>query len=149
LIKFDRYVAINSPVRLLYGISKLDEYFQAPLVRSDGERAANIENTFLKVAALSKSSLTPQSSMPFSGIESKFLIGVAFQLILNQNDLLLPEGDLAWLKTTFPGDQLTVFEQGRHLGNLSHPTVQKAILDALDGLWVPLRGASRARTDTQ
>ena len=82
LIKFDRYVAINSPVRLLYGISKLDEYFQAPLAWPAGERAANIENTFLKVAALSKNSLTPQTSLPFSGIESKFLIGMTFRFIL-------------------------------------------------------------------
>ncbi len=53
---------------------------------------------------------------------------------MNQNDFLLPDEDLAWLKTTFAADQLTVFEQGGHLGNLSHPAVQKAILDALDGL---------------
>ena len=219
LIKFDRYVAINSPVRLLYGISKLDEYFQAPLAWPAGERADNIENTFLKVAALSKNSLTPQTSLPFSGIESKFLIGMTFRLILrdaifssqqrnnqgvlehpirklrrapvyqeilqysyqdylqkfvipyyrsrgielsapdslekasnlrtyaaglqanpniriivNQNDFLLPDEDLAWLQTTFAPDQLTVFEQGGHLGNLSHPAVQKAILGALAGL---------------
>lgn len=82
LIKFDRYVAINSPVRLLYGISKLDEYFQAPLAWPAAERATNIENTFLKVAALSKSSLTPETSLPFSGIESKFLIGMTFRFIL-------------------------------------------------------------------
>jgi ABC-type transporter lipoprotein component MlaA len=219
LIKFDRYVAINSPVRLLYGISKLDEYFQAPLAWPVAERATNIENTFLKVAALSKTSLTPQTSLPFSGIESKFLIGMTFRLILrdaiyssqqrnnlgvlehpirkwrrvplyqeilqysyqdylqkflipyywtwgielsapdvlanasslrtyaaglqanpnvrlivNRDDFLLLDEDLAWLKTTFAEDQLTVFEQGGHLGNLSRPTVQKAILGALAGL---------------
>jgi pimeloyl-ACP methyl ester carboxylesterase len=219
LIKFDRYVAINSPVRLLYGISKLDEYFQAPLAWPAAERATNIENTFLKVAALSKNSLTPQTSLPFSGIESKFLIGMTFRLILrdaiyssqrrnnlgvlahpirklrraavyreiqeysyedylqkflvpyywgrgielsapdtlanasslrtyaaglranpnvrlivNRDDFLLPDEDLAWLKSTVAADQLTVFERGGHLGNLSHPAVQKAILAALDGL---------------
>jgi pimeloyl-ACP methyl ester carboxylesterase len=219
LIKFDRYVAINTPVRLLYGISKLDEYYQAPLAWPAAERATNIENTFLKVAALSKSSLTPQTSLPFSGIESKFLIGMTFRfilrdaiyssqqrnnqgvlkhpirklrrepvyqeileysyadylqkflipyywshgielgapdtmekagdlrtyaaglranpnirLIVNRNDFLLPDEDLAWLKTTFAADQLIVFEQGGHLGNLSHPAVQKAILGALAGL---------------
>jgi ABC-type transporter lipoprotein component MlaA/pimeloyl-ACP methyl ester carboxylesterase len=219
LIKFDRYVAINTPVRLLYGISKLDEYFQAPLAWPAGERAGNLENTFLKVAALSKTSLTPQTSLPFSGIESKFLIGMTFRfilrdaifssqqrnnqqvlehpirklrrapvyreilqysyhdylekflipyywcrgiqlgtpealenasslrtyaaglqsnhnvrLIVNQDDFLLPEEDLVWLRTTFTEDRLTVFEQGGHLGNLSHPTVQKAILRALSGL---------------
>jgi ABC-type transporter lipoprotein component MlaA/pimeloyl-ACP methyl ester carboxylesterase len=222
LIKFDRYVALNSPVRLLYGISKLDEYFQAPLAWPAEERADNMENTFLKVAALSGNSLTPQASLPFSGIESRFLIGVAFRLILrdaiyssqgrrnqgvlehpirklrrapvyqeilrysyrdylakfltpyywsrgidlgeleslekasslrtyaaglganskirvivNRDDFLLPDEDLAWLKATFPEDQLTVFEQGGHLGNLSNPEVQKSILGALAGLIPP------------
>jgi ABC-type transporter lipoprotein component MlaA/pimeloyl-ACP methyl ester carboxylesterase len=219
LIKFDRYVAINSPVRLIYGISKLDEFFQAPLGWPAGERTDDIENTFLKVAALTKNSLTPQTSLPFNEIESKFLIGVAFKLILrdaifssqqrhnqgilehrirksrraalyqeilqysyndylqkflipyywsrgielstpesleavgslrtyaaglkanpnirllaNRNDFLLPEEDLAWLKTIFSGDQLTVFEKGGHLGNLSNPAVQQSILRALAGL---------------
>jgi ABC-type transporter lipoprotein component MlaA len=219
LIKFARYVAINSPVRLLYGISKLDEYFQAPLAWPAGERTTNIENTFLKVAALSKTSLTPNMALPFSGIESKFLIGMTFRLILrdaiyssqrrdnlgvlehpirkwrrepvyheiqqysyqeylqkfvvpyywtwgielstpeslenasslrthaaglqanpnvrlivNRDDFLLPPEDLAWLKTIVAEDRLTVFEQGGHLGNLSHPSVQKAILGALADL---------------
>jgi len=219
LIKFDRYVAINSPVRLLYGISKLDEYFNAPLAWPAAERADNMENTFLKVAALTKNSLTPQTSLPFSGIESKFLIGMDFRLILrdaiyssqlrknqgvlqhpigklrrapvyreilqysyqdylqkflipyywthgielsapqeldrasslrtyaaglqanhnirlivNRDDFLLAEDDLAWMKTTFAENQLTVFEQGGHLGNLFNPVVQKSILGALAGL---------------
>src|ERR1039457_939656 len=224
LIKFDRYVAINTPARLLFAISKWDEYFQAPLAWPAGERAGNLENTFLKVAALSKTSLTPQTSLPFSAIESKFLIGMTFRfilrdaifssqqrnnqqvlehpirklrrarvyreilqysyhdylqkflipyywcrgielgtpealengsslrtyaaglqsnhnvrLIVNQDDFLLTEEDLAWLKTTFTEDQLTVVEQGGHLGNLSHPAVQKAILEALEGLRAPLK----------
>jgi len=219
LLKFDRYVAINSPVRLLYGMSKLDEYYQAPLAWPARERADDLENTFLKVAALSKNSLTPQTTLPFSGIESKFLIGMTFRftlrdaifssqqrnnqgvlehrirnwrrtpvyreilkysyqdylqkflipyywcrgielgtpealenasslrtyaaglqsnhnirLIVNRDDFLLPDEDLAWLKATFAEDQLTIFEQGGHLGNLSHPAVQKAILGALAGL---------------
>ena len=219
LIKFDRYVAVNSPVRLIYGISKLDEFFQAPLGWPASERTGDIENTFLKVAALTKNSLTPQTSLPFSEIESKFLIGMAFKLILrdaifssqqrhsqgilehrirkfrraalyqeilqysyqdylqkflipyywslgielgtpesleavgslrtyapglkvnpnirliaNRNDFLLPEEDLAWLKTVFSEDQLTVFEKGGHLGNLSNPAVQQSILRALAGL---------------
>jgi len=78
LLKFDRYVAINTPVRLLYGISKLDEFYQAPLAWPAAQRADEIENTFLKVAAMSKNSLRPQLSLPFSGIESKFLVGLAF-----------------------------------------------------------------------
>jgi ABC-type transporter lipoprotein component MlaA/pimeloyl-ACP methyl ester carboxylesterase len=82
LIKFDRYVAINTPVRLLHGVSKLDEFYRAPLEWPVAERADDLENTFLKVADLSKSTLTPQTTLPFNAIESKFLIGLDFRLVL-------------------------------------------------------------------
>ncbi|NOS72849.1 MAG: VacJ family lipoprotein [Verrucomicrobia bacterium] len=218
LIQFDRYVAINTPVRLLHGISKLDEFYRAPLEWPVTNQTDNLENTFLKVAALSKSTLTPQTSLPFNAIESRFLIGLSFRLILrdiifssqrrnnqgvlqhpirnfrrepvyqeilhysyrdyfekfaipyywahgldstaeamekagdlrtydaalranpniriivNQNDFLLADEDLAWLHATFTPEQLTVFEQGGHLGNLFNPAVQKTILEALSGL---------------
>jgi ABC-type transporter lipoprotein component MlaA/pimeloyl-ACP methyl ester carboxylesterase len=220
LIKFDRYVAINTPVRMAYGISKLDEFYQSPLTWPDTNRTDNIENTFLKVAALSKSTLTPQTSLPFSAIESKFLIGLTFRLMLrdiiftsqrrnnqgvlqhpirnlrrdavyqeilqysyqdyfekfaipyywdrgidstaealkkagdlrtydaglransnirvivNENDFLLTDEDLEWLRATFTPEQLTVFNRGGHLGNLSNPTVQKTILRALTNMKV-------------
>ena len=56
------------------------------------------------------------------------------RVIVNQNDFLLADEDLAWLRATFPPEQLTVFAQGGHLGNLSNPLVQKAILGALADL---------------
>ncbi len=70
------------PVRLLHGISKLDEFYHAPLSWPAADRTDNIENTFLKVAALSKLTLTPQTSLPFNAIESKFLIGLTFRFML-------------------------------------------------------------------
>ncbi len=222
LIKFDRIVAINTPVRLAQGISKLDEFYRAPLSWPETNRTDNIENTFLKVAVLSKLSLTPRSSLPFSAIESKFLIGLTFRfmlrdiiyssqrrhnegvlrhpihnfrrapvyqeilqysyedyfekfaipyyeahglgadapetlqkagdlrtydaglranpnirVIVNENDFLLADEDLAWLRATFAPEQLTVFNRGGHLGNLTNPTVQKTILRALANLNPP------------
>ena len=82
LIQFDRYVAVNTPVRLLHGVSVLDQFYQAPLAWQAAEQAEDLENTFLKVAALSKNKLTPQTSLPFNAIESKFLIGFTFRFIL-------------------------------------------------------------------
>jgi ABC-type transporter lipoprotein component MlaA len=216
LLKFDRYVAIDTPVRMLHGVAKLDEFYRAPLDWPAVERTNDIENTFLKVAALSKTTLTPQTSLPFNAIESRFLIGLTFRLVLrdivyssqrrhnqgilqhpvwslrrnpvyqeilrysyqdyfakfvipyyqtrglssdtlgkdgdlrtydaglranpairvlvNQNDFLLDDSDLAWLSTMFIPDNLTVFEEGGHLGNLDSPAVQKAIVGALEGL---------------
>jgi ABC-type transporter lipoprotein component MlaA/pimeloyl-ACP methyl ester carboxylesterase len=222
LIQFDRYVAINTPIRLMHGISKLDEFYRAPLDWPSAERSDDLENTFLKVAALSKVTLTPRSSLPFDAVESKFLIGMTFRfslrdvifssqrrnnqgvlqhpirnfrreplyqeilqysyqdyfekfvipyyqarglaapageslekagdlrtydagmranhdirIIVNQNDFLLEAEDLKWLHATFTPEQLTVFPQGGHLGNLSNPTVQKAILAALTPMRPP------------
>jgi pimeloyl-ACP methyl ester carboxylesterase len=217
LVHFDRYVAINTPVRMLQGIGKLDEFYRAPLKWPVAERTDNIENTFLKVAALSKSTLTPQITLPFDEIESKFLIGLTFRLILrdviyssqrrnnqhilheplrdfrrnpayqeilqysykdyfekfaspyyqakgiatadalekagnlrtyerelaanpnvriivNHNDFLLTEKDLDWFHATFAPEQLTIFIEGGHLGNLFNPIVQKTIVEALGGL---------------
>lgn len=82
LLKFNRYVAIDSPVRLLYGMDKLDEFYRAPLAWPAGERTADIENTFLKVATLARSSLTPQTTLPFDAVESEFIIGFVFRTIL-------------------------------------------------------------------
>jgi ABC-type transporter lipoprotein component MlaA/pimeloyl-ACP methyl ester carboxylesterase len=221
LIQFDRYVAISPPVRLMQGVNKLDEFYNAPLDWPATNRTDDIENTFLKVAALSQGTLTPQTSLPFNAIESKFLIGLTFRLtlrdiiyssqqrnnqgvlhhplsnwrrdpvyqeilqysyqdyfdkfaipyysarglaspaetlekasdlrtydaslranpdirvIVNQNDFLLMDDDLAWLHTTFATNQLTVFPQGGHLGNLSNPAVQKSILAALTPMRPP------------
>jgi hypothetical protein len=67
---------------MLHGITELDEFYQAPLGWPVAERTSDIENTFLKVADLSKSTLRPQTSLPFNAVESKFLIGLTFRFIL-------------------------------------------------------------------
>ena len=59
------------------------------------------------------------------------------RVIVNQNDFLLTDEDLAWLHTTFGPEQLTVFPIGGHLGNLSNLTVQKSILAALTPMRPP------------
>jgi pimeloyl-ACP methyl ester carboxylesterase len=83
LIPFDRYVAIDTPVRLLYGISKLDEFYQAPAQWPAEERTARIRNTFLKVAAVARDTeMVKTNAPPFSAVESKFIIGLAFRFIL-------------------------------------------------------------------
>ena len=82
LMTFDRYVAIDTPVRLIHGVSRLDEFYQAPLSWPETERVDNLKNTFLKVAALSRGALTPESPLPFEAIESQFLIGMNFHFVL-------------------------------------------------------------------
>jgi ABC-type transporter lipoprotein component MlaA/pimeloyl-ACP methyl ester carboxylesterase len=219
MVKFERYVAIDSPVNLRYSVTNLDSFYRGPLAWPAAERTADIENTFLKVVALSEQPPKPGSVLPFNAIESRFLIALGLRLTLrdiifssqlhhnqgilktplkksqrraaydeilqysfwdyinkfaipydktrgidmadpdvvkkatnlrpytaelqanpniwviaNRNDLLLGPGDVEWIESTFAPARVTLFEHGGHLGNLSEPAVQRAILGALDGL---------------
>lgn len=82
LLAFDRYVAIDTPVRLLNGIAVLDRYFATALDWPKEERAAEVENTFVKVAALARKPPAPGTPPPFNARESQFLVGLAFRLNL-------------------------------------------------------------------
>lgn len=82
LLKFDRYTAIDSPVRLLNAVSTLDAFFRSPLDWPSTERTADVENTVLKVAVLTKRPPKAGAPLPFSAIESKFLVGLAFKVTL-------------------------------------------------------------------
>jgi pimeloyl-ACP methyl ester carboxylesterase len=82
LVKFDRYVAIDTPVRLRYGVTNLDTFYQAALAWPAKERTSKIENTLMKVAALVQNPPTNPAALPFSAVESKFLIGLSFRLSL-------------------------------------------------------------------
>ena len=82
LLKFQRYVAIDSPVHLHYAVTNLVAYYQAPMAWPAAEREANIENTFLKVAALAGQPGVQNAPLPLNEIESKFLIGLSFRLTL-------------------------------------------------------------------
>ncbi|HET6408489.1 MAG TPA: MlaA family lipoprotein, partial [Chthoniobacteraceae bacterium] len=83
-IHFDRYVAINPPVRLDYSIDQLDKHFASALNWPAAERTAHIESTFHKVAELARyrDVLTPNSPIPLNADESKFLVGLAFRVSL-------------------------------------------------------------------
>jgi pimeloyl-ACP methyl ester carboxylesterase len=82
LVKFERYVAIDSPIDLRYGVTNLDRFYQAPLVWPPEERNANIQNMLLKVVAVSEQSPQPGAVLPFNAVESKFLISMALRLTL-------------------------------------------------------------------
>ncbi|NJM38224.1 MAG: hypothetical protein HC845_10415 [Akkermansiaceae bacterium] len=82
LIRFDRYVAINSPVDLHYGVKVVDSFYNAPLKWSDQDRQYRINNTLHKGAKLIGAPPIPNSTPPFDAIESKYIVGLSFQLTL-------------------------------------------------------------------
>lgn len=81
-VPFDRYVALSTPVHLQEGVNQLDNYYRAPLEWPETDRSDKIQNTFLKAATLDKNALTPDSSLPFDSVESRFLIGLTFRYML-------------------------------------------------------------------
>jgi len=86
LLQFDRFLSIDSPVRLMHGIGQLDSLYNAALEWPADERTARIDQLFSKVAALASGPLNSESELRLSSIESRFLIGLAFRL--NLRDVL-------------------------------------------------------------
>ncbi|HUD49521.1 MAG TPA: VacJ family lipoprotein [Candidatus Baltobacteraceae bacterium] len=82
LLKFERYVAIDAPINLQIAVTNVDQFYDAPLAWPAAERTANIENTLLKVVAVSEETPGQRSNLPFNAIESRFLVGLAFRLSL-------------------------------------------------------------------
>jgi pimeloyl-ACP methyl ester carboxylesterase len=82
LVQFDRYLAIDAPVRLLHAIEQLDSFYNAALEWPAAERTDRIEQLFFKVAALARGDAAAASKIPLNSIESRFIIGLAFRLNL-------------------------------------------------------------------
>jgi len=82
LLKFERYVSIDSPVRLRYAVTNLDSYYKAPMAWPAAEREADIENLLIKVAVVATRPELQKAPLPFNAIESQFLIGLSFRLSL-------------------------------------------------------------------
>ena len=110
-IRFDRYLALDTPVDLLRGVEVLDRFFNAPLVFPPEERESRIRAILRKTVDLARRGLeaddapgrdlddveglasveapteggadfTPEGPLPFSSLEAEFLIGLAFRLTL-------------------------------------------------------------------
>lgn len=92
LLEFDLYLALNPAVSIEYALLQLDRFYNAPLIFPPEERALRIEQLFGKVLYLSHGDLEPGTRLPFTELESRFLIGMAFRLDLQF--LILQSQDL-------------------------------------------------------
>ena len=103
LVRFDRYVLLDPPVRLVYGMERLDSFNDVLLSVPPAERDAEIRRILLQAVVagaklqttpnrgaytrvdavdLRHSTLTPEVEMPFTNTEAKYLIGLAFRRAL-------------------------------------------------------------------
>jgi pimeloyl-ACP methyl ester carboxylesterase len=103
LVRFDRYLLVDPPVRLVYGMARLDEFNNVPLKFPPSERQAEIRRilndailvgqkmsnipgrgVYSRVDAvdLRHTTLTPDVEMPFTNDEAEYLIGLAFRRAL-------------------------------------------------------------------
>lgn len=79
---FDVYLALDPPVNLEHAMLQIDRFYNAPLTFPAEERARRIEEIFGKVLYLSHGDLQPDMELPFTRLESEFLIGLAYRLDL-------------------------------------------------------------------
>lgn len=81
-LHFARYIAVNPPVDLHYGMAKLDGYQNAPAKWPAAVRQQRINNTLHKVAAMMTAPVPAEGAVPIDGTESQYLIGLTFRLTL-------------------------------------------------------------------
>ena len=82
LLAFDVYLAMDVPVNLEHAMRQVDAFYNAPLVFPVEEREKRIEDILGKVLYLSQGELEPGIALPFTQIESQFLIGLSFRMDL-------------------------------------------------------------------
>ena len=104
LVSFDRFLLLDPPVRLLYGMKRLDGFFDVPLAFPPAEREAEVHRILTHTAAVARKAqagrlgthdytrieatqaggqdLTPTLALPFTNEEAEFLIGLAFRRAL-------------------------------------------------------------------
>lgn len=102
---------------LAYSFSDYFERFAIPYYEKKGVTAQQLEK-----------------DVNLKSQESKLRAQSKVRVITNQNDFLLRDSDLAWLRSTFPASRLTLFPEGGHLGNIGEPVVQQSILKSLEGI---------------
>jgi ABC-type transporter lipoprotein component MlaA/pimeloyl-ACP methyl ester carboxylesterase len=81
-LQFDRYIAINPPVDLMYGMQRLDAFFNAPLAWPPDEREARMKEALRKGVQLARDDHKPRTEPIFSSSEAQFLIGLRYRLSL-------------------------------------------------------------------
>ncbi|HVP30698.1 MAG TPA: MlaA family lipoprotein [Myxococcota bacterium] len=101
LLRFDRYVALDVPVRLWAAMQALDRYYDAPLAFPAAERAERIRDILKRAMEFGRGELAaqqafsrvgaadtrigtwqPPKELPFSDLEAQYLIGFSFRLSL-------------------------------------------------------------------
>lgn len=93
LVDFELLFALDPPISLEHALRQLDRFYNAPLAFPAEERAERIEEIFAKVIHVGHGELKPGMELPFTRLESQFLIGLAFRLDLQY--LILQSQDLA------------------------------------------------------
>lgn len=81
-LSFDRYVAVDPPVQLAHAERCLDDMYFAPLKWPAKNRRQWMEDALYKAMYFTDSGLDVSGNLPLTRVESDFLIGAEFRLIL-------------------------------------------------------------------
>ena len=82
LLVFDHYLAMDSPMDLLFSMRRLDQYFLEPLSWPSDSRREKIQDTMQKTLAVSQSSEFKHGELPYTAEEARYLIGLSFKISL-------------------------------------------------------------------
>jgi hypothetical protein len=80
-----RYLAIDPPVDMIYALTQLDDYYNAPLAWKPDERPKKIEQTLFQASKLfdtEDEEPDPKKVLTFDATQSRYVIGLTYRLVL-------------------------------------------------------------------
>ncbi len=83
-IDFDRYIVVSPPLQLLYSVSQLDRFYNAPMALPPEQRNGCMIGALQKAILIDfDTNATRRAEIPFARVEAEFLIGLNFRLALH------------------------------------------------------------------
>ena len=102
LVNFNRFLAINPPVNLMYGLRKLDDFFSVSESWSKEKRKQKRIKAGTMYKQIVRKKVSLNSKLPFNTTEAKFLIGFVFHSSLVETIFSIHQReDLGVLKTSY------------------------------------------------
>jgi hypothetical protein len=133
LINFNRFIAINPPVNLLYGLKQLDDFFSVSEAWSKRKREQKKVKAGTIYQLIIKKMLSQNGDMPFNTTEAKYLIGFVFHTSLveaifsihQRKDLGVLKASYDWFSRNTLYKEINTFDYYKYLKLFALPYYSK------------------------
>ena len=156
LLNFSRFLAINPPVNLLYGLTMLDDFFTVSHQWTKTQKENKIKKGFATFKKLKDKLISKHTKLQFNKTEAKYIIGYIFHLSLvemimsihEREDLGVLSTPYSWFSRTKLYDEINTFNYYKFMKLFAIPYYSKVYGRKITMLELNKEASLPAITDT-